>query len=525
MLNTDRKALKCVGVGMHGRIVINRSSTIQRVLRVMVFIAVLLASSASTFVRASMGSAPVHAKQFQPGDCAADIQQALAHVGDVCQEMGRNQACYGNDLINVQLRQMVDIQRIDFAQVGDIADLTVIERIETSAYDEAENIWGIALLKAQVNLPRALPGQNVTFVLYGDVTLEAASPIMRAFTVQTRVGGAACAEVPTSALLIQTPDNRRVRMEINGAELVLGSTAHVTSIANDEMIIGLLEGTGILNVEDEQRILVPGSEVWMPLGGDDGLTIIDAPSEVRPFDLNDDSNLPLDLLDRPVEVPPPVPDSDETVDDAETAEPDATPDENTAACIETLVAWEFVYEIQPGDTLSEIASAAGVDLATLIGVNCIADASRIVAGTVIRVPVPIRIEPISTPNPTTDDELPDTTPTPTDDPNSGGGVITIAADPSRILLGQCTTISWTVDSIVGYTATILGRNMPGYGSLVDCPLQTMTYTLIVSYDNGQIASASVTVEVDGIVNLNRCGDEICEPDFGENILTCSADCK
>src|SRR5690606_20836366 len=32
--------------------------------------------------------------------------------------------------------------------------------------------WGVALMQIQANLPDTLPGQNVTFLLFGDVTIE-----------------------------------------------------------------------------------------------------------------------------------------------------------------------------------------------------------------------------------------------------------------------------------------------------------------------------------------------------------------
>ena len=56
--------------------------------------------------------------------------------------------------------------------------------------------WGIAVLKAQANLPDALPGQNVTFLLFGDTTVDNPSPDMHAVTVSTRIGTTNCADVP-----------------------------------------------------------------------------------------------------------------------------------------------------------------------------------------------------------------------------------------------------------------------------------------------------------------------------------------
>jgi len=498
-------------------------------LRWLLFTALLFISTASTFAvpEVELDYSPV--AQFPPvgGSCGAEIEDALERVGTVCEGVGRNQACYGNAMIDVRLRP--NLQAVAFERVGDIADLAVFERIQTTPYSDMMETWGIALLKAQVNLPRSLPGQNVTFLLYGDVVLDTDTSTMRAFTVQTRVGGIACDEVPTSALLIQTPDNRRVRMEINGAELILGSTAHVTAIKNDEMIISLLEGEGILNVMDEQRILMPGSEVWMPLGGEDGLTIIDVPSEVRAFDLSDDSNLPLDLLERDVEIPEPIPvESTEEAPADSAGDAETTTDEN--GCIDILVAWEFTYRVQSGDTLSVIASAANIDIETLMGVNCITDANLIVVGSVLRVPISIQRPPtpVTSGDPNTGGGTGDSGGgNPGGSGGGGGGLIRIDANPIRLSPGRCTFITWSVDSFVGYSATLLGRPVPGIGSLSDCPTQTTTYTLTVTYQTGQSGSVSITVEVDptGGVDEAFCGDLICQRELDEDANTCPVDCN
>jgi LysM repeat protein len=48
--------------------------------------------------------------------------------------------------------------------------------------------------------------------------------------------------------------------------------------------------------------------------------------------------------------------------------------------------WTLTYTVQPGNTLAEIARAAGVSLTELAQGNCIADVNRIVAGQKLRVP-------------------------------------------------------------------------------------------------------------------------------------------
>ena len=494
---------------MHGIPPKARSSlrTLMRGLSILLCAVLLLVvNSSSSLVTATADqpdlSLPV--AQNQPGNtCSVQIEAALEQVGTACAGVGRNQACYGNELIDTLLRP--NIQPIRFESAGDIANITSFERITTSPYNEATGEWGIALFKAQVNLPRSsLPGQLVTFLMYGDASVETDSPTMRVFNLETRVGGITCNEVPESALLIQTPDNLRVRMEINGAELVLGSTAHITSVFNDEMIISLLEGEGVLTAFGEERVLVPGSEVWLPLGGDDGLTIIDVPSEVRPYHLDEQPYIPVELLGRVFEMPPPI------VGDSSVENPNqiSTPQ----ACVENPLGWGFSYVVQPGDTLSGIAARAGVTLQELMSANCIDDAGRLLAGTIVGVPIPIAAPATSTPIPV---------PTATNVPS--GGEIRITANPTRIARGDCTTLTWEINSFVSYTAFINGRDVTGINAMIDCPRGSTTYVLQVNFQTGETSTASVYVEVTGFASTT-CGNDICQPDYGENANTCPADC-
>ncbi|MFN8451093.1 MAG: hypothetical protein U0521_21575 [Anaerolineae bacterium] len=62
-----------------------------------------------------------------------------------------------------------------------------IRRLSTSPLNMVTRDWGIAVLKAQANLPDALPVRTSTFLLFGDTTVDTPSPDMRAVTVSTRI--------------------------------------------------------------------------------------------------------------------------------------------------------------------------------------------------------------------------------------------------------------------------------------------------------------------------------------------------
>ncbi|MFN8527276.1 MAG: LysM domain-containing protein [Anaerolineae bacterium] len=415
-----------------------------------------------------------------PGNqsCAPDLLQALNQVDSNCAAMGRNQACYGNDLVNVQYRPDVTPGSVLFNRSGDIANLISFERIQTTPFNPISNTWGIALLKAQVDIPDALPGQNVTFLLFGDTSVSTGTTTMRAFTVETRIGTVVCNELPESSLLIQAPENQRVRMNINGADVILGSTARIVSHANDDMIISLLEGSGEVQAYGVQRLLVPGSEVWMPLGGEGGTTVDNAPSEVRGYDLEAMQLLPLELLDRPITLVPPI-DAGGSMADMSTP---------TGACT-PRTDWTFVYVIQPGDSLSGIASRARVSLDDLTRGNCVSISRIIRPGETLRTPIFVSPPPRITNTPTT--------PTPTVTATPVEVRAFIRAVPQEIVDGDCIDLTWGVTGGQGEVSysNLNGLPVPLNGTMMDCPKVPTDYVFIMAYTDGRSSTATVHVEV------------------------------
>ncbi len=109
----------------------------------------------------------VHA---QDATCAQLIEQALNTVDGACRNVGRNQACYGNIELSVTVRD--GVANPTFEQAGDLVNVADIQSLRLSALDEIANSWGIAFLYLQANLPENLPGQNVPFLLFGNVEME-----------------------------------------------------------------------------------------------------------------------------------------------------------------------------------------------------------------------------------------------------------------------------------------------------------------------------------------------------------------
>ena len=104
----------------------------------------------------------------QPGvaTCSPLIDDALAQLGDNCDGLSRNSACYGNTLVQAALTEDADEDL--FNEPRDRAELVQVSSLRTAPLNEVEQVWGIAMINTQANLPGTLPGQGVVMMLMGD---------------------------------------------------------------------------------------------------------------------------------------------------------------------------------------------------------------------------------------------------------------------------------------------------------------------------------------------------------------------
>ncbi|MDZ4763385.1 MAG: hypothetical protein SGI73_02460 [Chloroflexota bacterium] len=124
-------------------------------------------------------AAPEAATTSAQTTCSALVERALTAVGSNCGEMGRNTACYGYNRVNASFAQTMPSNF--FSTPSDITDLISLQALTTAPLDEVNDTWGVAVIKAQANLPTTLPGQAVTFLLLGDALVENAVPSGGAF--------------------------------------------------------------------------------------------------------------------------------------------------------------------------------------------------------------------------------------------------------------------------------------------------------------------------------------------------------
>jgi hypothetical protein len=113
--------------------------------------------------------------------CPQIVSQALALTHELCESTRRNQACYGH--VEVEADPQSGIRDFRFHQEGDITDLSNLRSLRLSPMNLETLDWGVSLLRVQANLPDSRPGQNVTLITFGDVTIEDATSSVVQFEV------------------------------------------------------------------------------------------------------------------------------------------------------------------------------------------------------------------------------------------------------------------------------------------------------------------------------------------------------
>jgi hypothetical protein len=121
-------------------------------------------------VGSAQQATPVPTPAGEANVCSSLVRAALESTDRQCGNTTRHQACYGHILNEALFR--APARQPAFETQGDKADLSDIQRLELSPLDLELEQWGVVLMQVQANLPGSLPGQNVTFILFGDVEVE-----------------------------------------------------------------------------------------------------------------------------------------------------------------------------------------------------------------------------------------------------------------------------------------------------------------------------------------------------------------
>jgi hypothetical protein len=264
-------------------------------------------------VLVSIFSAVLASTAYSQGQsCPAIVETALEAVEEVCADAGRNQACYGNVKLSAQPK--TGVESFDFDQQGDLVNVADVAEMALEPLNETAGTWGVALMRLQANLPDTLPGQNVTLLLFGDVSIapnpdvEAASP-MQAFYFRSGIGDAPCSEAPDSGIIVQTPEGAtEVAFNINGVDVSMGSTVLLRAMPGEEMTVSALEGSAVINVRGELYSVIAGTWARLPIDRD--FRILDVPALPAAYVDENLAALPLKLLARRIQARAPLSDDE-----------------------------------------------------------------------------------------------------------------------------------------------------------------------------------------------------------------------
>lgn len=105
--------------------------------------------------------------------CPEVVRSALEATDRLCENTGRNQACYGHILLEAQPQP--GLSSFAFDQAGDVVDVAAVQSLRLWPMEPDTGVWGVALMRLQADLPTA-ENANVTLLTFGDVQIENAAP-------------------------------------------------------------------------------------------------------------------------------------------------------------------------------------------------------------------------------------------------------------------------------------------------------------------------------------------------------------
>ncbi len=246
-------------------------------------------------------------------DCPDEIAKALDTASSLCSSIKRNEVCYGNSQVVAKPRP--DVKNFLFEKPGQIEKFSRIKSLEFSGLDIKTGVWGIAMMALQANLPNTLPGQNVMFLIFGDVQIQGdaqATKSVRSFYFQSTVSTLSCHDAPPNGLLVQTPEGaRKVTFSVNDINVELGSTVFMqaqpaTATTAGQYTIFVLEGHALLQVAGQTLYVPAGAGGTVPLdtqGKANGVPVLTF------FHDSDVAYLPISKLPKSIQLTPSVLDS------------------------------------------------------------------------------------------------------------------------------------------------------------------------------------------------------------------------
>lgn len=234
------------------------------------------------------------------GACPSFVNEAFDNTKLICDATARNQVCYSNSMVTPRYNET--FAPVSFDTPGDIASIANFAGFDLTSNLET-NAWGIVLMRLQASLPDTLPGENITLLLFGDASFE--DRATAGYYFSSGIGEVKCKDAPANGILVQTPAGAyEVTMQVNGAEISLGSTAYLEAEPGEEMRVNVVEGRAVVTAQGETQVVVAGMRTRIGLNADGIVNTI--PALPEPYSTTDVNALPVSALERPITVAPPL---------------------------------------------------------------------------------------------------------------------------------------------------------------------------------------------------------------------------
>jgi len=176
---------------------------------------------------------------------------------------------------------------------------------------------------------------------------------MRAFYLRTGSDDALCEEAPDSGILIQTPEGvAHVSLLINEVNIEIGSTVYFQAVPGKKLTVNVVEGTAKVEAMGAKSEAKAGQRIEVPLETD--AKPAGQPSPPTAYTMEEVKPLPVQLLEREIEVAEPDDGAADDETDDETVEPTAEPTEEVIPEPTAEVTAEPTEEVIPEPTAEVI---------------------------------------------------------------------------------------------------------------------------------------------------------------------------
>ncbi len=239
--------------------------------------------------------------------CGQNVVNAVAAINAACAGTAVGEVCLAAGRVNAALPPGASAP--PFVAPGDRLPLTLVQRVDASAYDPASGAWSAALLRVLTGPDDTPPPDGVTVLLYGDaavINADSGATSFRTMQVRSAPDEPSCDSAPVPGALLQTAAGQTAELTINGLVMQFSGTLMVRALQGGGMTIAVLQGQAQTPHPDGSPLLAEaGLEIYIPLAGADGLTAEGALT-LSPLTSAALTFLPLAALPRQVAAAPPA---------------------------------------------------------------------------------------------------------------------------------------------------------------------------------------------------------------------------